>query len=239
MTCPRCGASVDGLFCAECGARVASTDRRHAWPPLLAVLGVVVAVGVTGLAAFVITDQFEKAGGPAPWVTSTVTRLQTTTQTVTATMTATSVVTVSISPSEPSTATSPSPPMPQGLLAVDLRPSHGFGQESVMDRRCSEWVAGFANLSDTAINRIVVAPRSAEYTGAWNGHDFETRRAARPAPAVLDVYLAAGQRQILRFQTCTSTSPPSSQDFEFGAIPPRYATFRWATGYEGRTCFRC
>jgi hypothetical protein len=100
---------------------------------------------------------------------------------------------------------------------------------------------GMINQSDTAIDQVIFAPTSGEYVNysGWNGKDFPTIKAERPKPAVIDIYLAPGDKQEARFQTCTSTPPPKNPDFEFVSGGDDTVSFRWATGQKGEACFGC
>jgi hypothetical protein len=137
--------------------------------------------------------------------------------------------------------TTKSPPPARGRLALlgpadDPRYGQGFS-----DGQCANWMIGMINQSDTAIDQVTFAPPSGEYTNysGWNGKDFPTIKAERPKPAVIDIYLASGDEQDVRFQTCTSTPPPDNPDFEFGAEGPNTVSFRWVTGQKGEACFGC
>ena len=179
-------------------------------------------------------------------VTTTETATATATRTTTATRTSTTTakVTVTETPTQPTaptkaaTATAPpEPAKPRGTLLVQAGPEGGFGQ-SFPDGRCAVWRTGFVNQSDTAIDQITMAPPGGEYSGEWNGHDFATRAAAKPAPAVLNVYIAPGRRSVFEYKTCTSTPVPGLK-FEYSALAPTYLKFRWETGQGDRACFKC
>jgi hypothetical protein len=169
----------------------------------------------------------------------------TVTATATSTVTATAKVTVTASPElapTPRSATAPfartpSAMQPRGALLVQAGPAGGFGQ-SFAEGRCAVWRTGFVNQSVTPIVEITMAPPSGEYTGEWNGHTYPTRSAAKPAPAVLNVYIGPGKSAAVEYKTCTSTPSPGSK-FEYGAEAPEFLTYRWETGQVGRACFRC
>lgn len=143
------------------------------------------------------------------------------------------------SPTPTSPQHSPAGP-PRGTLLVMAGPEGGFGQ-TFPEGRCAVWRTGFVNQSDTAIEQIIVAPPSGEYTNysGWNGKDFPTRPARPPAPAVLNVYLKPGDDVALEYKTCTATPPPADPNFEYGVTAPKTVTFRWVTGASGRACFKC
>lgn len=172
--------------------------------------------------------------------TATATATATVTATVTVTAMVTETVTAQVTPAEADSSdasTGPSPAQPRGTLLVQAGPEGGFGQ-TFPEGRCAVWRTGFINQSDTAIDQITMAPPGGEYTGEWNGHSSPTRAAAKPAPAVLDVYIAAGQSSALEYKTCTSTPPPGPK-FEYSAFAPEFVTFHWKNGQVGRACFQC
>lgn len=140
----------------------------------------------------------------------------------------------------PALSAEPSAARPKGTLLVIAGPEGGFGQ-TFPKGRCAVWQTGFVNQSDTAIDQIIMAPPDGDYTNyaGWNGHDFPTKSAAPPSPAVLDIYLEAGARTALEYKTCTSTPPPVDPAFNYGATAPDTVEFRWVTGHRGTACFRC
>lgn len=246
MRCESCGARGAGNFCGECGTAIpqldGNTSTRSGWRTA----GVLLAVFTLGLAlpiAFVRSTGADRtAAGYSLGPTATATLTATATATVIRKVRVTATATVTEQPDAPVAVegendTVPSP-RPRGTLLVQAGPERGFGQ-TFPSGRCAVWQTGFTNQSDTAIDQITVAPPGGDWTkDDWNGHDYPTRAAAKPAPAVLDVYIAPGQETALEYRTCTNTPSPGPR-FEYGAFAPNWVTFRWESGATGRACFKC
>lgn len=251
VRCDSCGAQAFEDPCPECGAAI--PRRRIRWVAVGAFAAAfLLGVAVSGVFLLGSREQDPAAAiaasrGVTATVTATETETATATRTTTATLTSstTAKVTVTSTPSQPTqtpakaapASTPPPPARPRGTLLVQAGPEGGFGQ-SFPDGRCAVWRTGFVNQSDTAIDQITMAPPGGDYSGEWNGHDFDTRAAAKPAPAVLNVYIAPGERSAFEYKTCTSTPVPGPK-FEYGALAPKYLEFRWETGQSGRACFKC
>lgn len=160
--------------------------------------------------------------------------------TVTAVVTTSRTVTLKASPDPAgSTTAAASPAKPRGTL--HLQTWGGSLGQGFPTGGCANLKTRFVNQSDTAIEQITIAAASGEYTyfSGWDGNDFPTVRAAKPGPALLNVYLAPSDDVTLDYKLCTVTRPPGNPDFEFGVMTAKYVTFRWVTGFSGRACFSC
>ena len=96
------------------------------------------------------------------------------------------------------------------------------------------------NQSDTPIVGVEFAPKSGNYTdySGWDGKDFPTIKAKKPAPVAIEIYLEPGDAQDVRFQTCTRTSEPKGS-YDFSVVPPDFVAFTWETGQRDEACFKC
>jgi hypothetical protein len=79
----------------------------------------------------------------------------------------------------------------------------------------------FHNNSDREIIQVIFAPSAASYTNLTD-YDAQSQQyppptaANKPAPAILDVSLAAHDTQVLRFRTCTTTPAPDDPTISSG-----------------------
>lgn len=243
MRCESCGGPGSGNFCGTCGTAMSARRAGPRWWRLAGVMAAAFLLGVALPAAFILGTGINPTvagtglSGPTSSVTTTVTATATATITAIVPHTINETVTETVT-AQPPSAAPPETQRPRGTLLVQAGPEGGFGQ-TFPRGKCAVWQTGFVNQSNTAIDQITVAPPGGEYTKyEWNGHDYPTRAATRPAPAVLNVYMAPGQHAAFKYQTCTSTPSPGPK-FEYGALSPDYVTFRWEGGVTGRACFKC
>lgn len=140
-------------------------------------------------------------------------------------------------PSQTPTSSKPTPkptlkPLPKGTLLVGFGAGHEYGQ-GIPTGKCVPWTIEVKNQSNTAIERITFAPVSADYEDWSVPSPPRTKKANRPGPTVLDVYLNPGDESVLKWTSCTTTPWPGGS-YELDETLPSSVSFRWVTGHTGR-----
>ncbi|WP_125778002.1 SH3 domain-containing protein [Antribacter gilvus] len=138
----------------------------------------------------------------------------------------------------PPAATTPDPVVAEPIGSVQIlgpEAGHRYGQ-GFSSGNCTNWLVGVANQSDTAVSGFIFAPPSGDYRNGYTD-DATVIAIATPDPTHVEIYVAPGTQQSVRFQVCTTTTPPSEGGFELGMVAPASVTYQWVTGHEGVSDF--
>lgn len=135
-----------------------------------------------------------------------------------------------------STEQPPAPPPPPARPNGSVTYDPDAGGQGFPSGRCANWTVKWVNNSNAEVTQIVFAPPGASYRVGGYGSSGREYAAKKPRPAVLNVSIPAHSSQLTRFQTCTTTKPPS-KDADFSAHAPGSFSWTWATGHRGSACY--